>query len=321
MGITEANKMATLHFSVDLFLVFAFLLFFFTFIALCRKLKTKRLDQKETSKSRNYSSNGSIHTLMRVHDIIINMKTPHFYAVIIGSEILNARREDKHFLYLRDTLLRRGYTLFSSCIIKDDPTLIHNTFSMIKNDPEAVMFSFGGIGSTPDDLTRQIASDVFSDGVLVPHKEFTDHIIERFGEAAYPHRIHMAELPKHSRLLYNVINNMSGFFLEDRYFFMPGFPEMSHPMVEEALERFYPQAPELYRNTLIAKTSENTLIDVMKKLDEGIDFSSLPMMNGGNPTVEISVASTDKGLCDTNFQRFIDALESKFIAYNIIKIT
>jgi len=112
------------------------------------------------------------------------MKTPNFYAVIIGSEILNGRREDKHFIYLRDALLRRGHTLFSSFIIKDNPILIHNTFSMIKNDPDAVMFSFGGIGSTPDDLTRQIASDVFSDGKLVAHKELTDHIIERFGEAA-----------------------------------------------------------------------------------------------------------------------------------------
>ena len=65
------------------------------------------------------------------------MKTPHFYAVIIGSEILNARREDKHFSYVRDALLRRGHTLFSSFIIKDDPQLIHNTFNMIKNDPDA----------------------------------------------------------------------------------------------------------------------------------------------------------------------------------------
>lgn len=247
------------------------------------------------------------------------MKTPHIYAVIIGSEILNARREDKHFLYIRDALLRRGHTLFSSFIIKDDPLLIHNTFAMIKNDPDAVMFSFGGIGSTPDDLTRQIASDVFGDGVLVPHEQFAGYIIERFADAAYPHRIHMAELPKNSGLLHNVINNMSGFYLEDRFFFMPGFPEMSHPMVEEALERFYPQAPKLYRHTLIAQTSENTLIDVMEGLDKGVDFSSLPMMNGGNPTVEISVASTDNVQCDTNFQRFIDALESKSIVYNIIK--
>jgi molybdopterin-biosynthesis enzyme MoeA-like protein len=247
------------------------------------------------------------------------MKTPHFYAVIIGSEILNARRDDKHFIFLRDALLRRGHTLFSSCIIKDDPILIHNTFAMIKNDPDAVMFSFGGIGSTPDDLTRQIASDVFSDGVLVAHQKFTGYIIERFGEAAYPHRINMAELPKNSGLLHNVINNMSGFFLDDRYFFTPGFPEMSHPMVEEVLERFFPLATPLYRKTFIAKTSENTLIDIMEQMDSDVDFSSLPMMNGGNPIVEISVASMDKTLCEKNFQLFVNAMDEQSISYEIFE--
>ncbi|MBD3798318.1 molybdopterin-binding protein [Sulfuricurvum sp.] len=246
------------------------------------------------------------------------MKTPHFYAVIIGSEILNARREDKHFLFIRDALLRRGHTLFSSFIIKDDPTLIYNTFTMIKNDPDAVMFSFGGIGSTPDDLTRQMAANVFSDGQLIPHEQFTTDIIERFADAAYPHRIHMADLPKNSGLLYNVINNMSGFYLEERYFFMPGFPEMSHPMVEEALERFYPCALISFRKTLIANTSENTLIDVMKSLDSDVDFSSLPMINGGNPIVEISVASENKETCERNFHKFIVYLEEHKITFTIL---
>lgn len=246
------------------------------------------------------------------------MKTPHFYAVIIGSEILNGRRDDKHFLYVRNALLTRGHTLFSSCIIKDDPVLIHNTFSMIKNDPDAVMFSFGGIGSTPDDLTRKIAADVFRNGALVPHEQFTRDILERFAEAAYPHRIHMAELPNNANLLHNPINNMSGFYLDERFFFMPGFPEMSHPMVEEALERFYPKAPLLYRHTLIAQTSENTLIEVMNRMDEDVDFSSLPMMNSGNPTVEISVASLDYESSIQSFQLFIDELERKSIPYEII---
>ncbi len=246
------------------------------------------------------------------------MKTPHFYAVIIGSEILNARREDKHFLFIRDALLRRGHTLFSSFTIKDDPLLITNTFGMIKNDPDAVMFSFGGIGSTPDDLTRQIASDVFSDGILISHPTFREDIIERFGDAAYPHRIHMADLPKNAGLLHNVINNMSGFFLESRYFFMPGFPQMAHPMVEEALERFYQEATPLYRLSLIAQTSENTLIDVMEILDKRVDFSSLPMMNGDNPSVEISVASEEPLLTQKNFDLFVEALTIKKIPFILL---
>ena len=246
------------------------------------------------------------------------MKTPHFYAVIIGSEILNKRREDKHFSFLRDALSNRGHTLFASFIIKDDPELITRTFAMIKNDPHAVMFSFGGIGATPDDLTRQIASNVFSDGKLVVHESFYGDILERFGDQAFPNRIHMAELPKDSHLLPNVINNMSGFYLENRYFFMPGFPEMSHPMVNYILEHFYPQAPKTYRKTLIAQTSENTLIDIMEQLHEDIEFSSLPILNGGKATVEISVASIDEKLCEENFQLFVQDLNSKAIAYKII---
>lgn len=245
------------------------------------------------------------------------MKTIHFYAVIIGSEILNARREDKHFLFLRDALLRRGHTLFSSFIIKDDPKLIRSIFSMVKNDPEGVMFSFGGIGSTPDDLTRQIASDVFSDGVLQSHPQFYDDILKRFGEAAHPHRIHMADLPNNAGLLHNVINNMSGFYLEDRYFFMPGFPEMSHPMAEEALERFYPEAQTVFRKTLIAQTSENTLIEVMNALHPSIELSSLPMINGGNPIVEISVASENLVLASEAIELFITALNEKNIPFEL----
>jgi molybdopterin-biosynthesis enzyme MoeA-like protein len=246
------------------------------------------------------------------------MKTPHFYAVIIGSEILNGRREDKHFTFIRDALLRRGHLLFSTFIIKDDIELIHSIFTLIKNDPKGVLFSFGGIGSTPDDLTRQIASDVFDDGILAPHVKFASDIVERFGDSAFPHRITMANLPKKSELLHNVINNMSGFTLENRYFFMPGFPEMSHPMVEEALERFYPLAEITYRMTLIAQTSENTLIEVMEKLDSRVDFSSLPMMNNGTPTVEISIASPDKTLCNNNFNLFIADLTMKSIFFEVL---
>lgn len=245
-------------------------------------------------------------------------KTPHIYAVIIGSEILNGRRTDKHFDFTRDALLARGHVLYASMTIKDDPVLIRTTFETVKRDPDAVMFSFGGIGSTPDDLTRQIAAEVFGDGLLHTHAKFYSDIVERFGDAAFPHRIHMADLPNNAGLLHNVINNMSGFYLEERYFFMPGFPEMSHPMVEEALERFYPAAAALYRKTLIAHTSENTLIDVMKRLPNTVDFSSLPMLKNGDASVEISVASIDEGEANRCIGLFVDELNAKKIGYFLI---
>ena len=46
------------------------------------------------------------------------MKNSHLYAVIIGSEILNRRRQDKHFEYLSLALQKKGFSLFASLTIK-----------------------------------------------------------------------------------------------------------------------------------------------------------------------------------------------------------
>jgi molybdopterin-biosynthesis enzyme MoeA-like protein len=246
------------------------------------------------------------------------IKSPHFYAVIIGTEILNGRRVDKHFAFVQNALKSRGHELYASLLIKDDEALIASTFEQVRSDPQAVMFSFGGIGSTPDDLTREIAARVFTGKPVVRHKVFEQDIIDRFGDEAYPHRIHMSDLPENSGLLKNPVNNMSGFFLDERYFFMPGFPEMSHPMVKEALERFYPSAALRYRKSLKAKTSENTLIHVMKEVPPHIELSSLPVFIDGEPNVEISVAAEDIHEVEVWFKRFTDDLDTKAIVYKLL---
>ena len=243
----------------------------------------------------------------------------HIYAVIIGTEILNGRREDKHFSFLRDASLAYGYELYASFIIKDDPVLIENIYKMIKNDAKSVMFSFGGIGSTPDDLTREIASKVFRGATPKRNEEFFQAIIEKFGEEAYPHRIHMADLPPNSTLLKNPINNMSGFALDERFFFMPGFPQMSHPMVEDILKNILGKNKEKFRLTLKAQTSENELIHLMQQTPQNIELSSLPILKGEKREVELSLAGDDRPTIQKEFEKYIDFLNSAKIKYEILK--
>ncbi len=243
----------------------------------------------------------------------------NIYAVIIGTEILNGRRQDRHFEFLKKALVPYGHTLFASFTIKDDPQLITNVFELIRADTNAVMFSFGGIGSTPDDLTRDIAAKVFTSKSLVRHEQFMYDIVARFGDEAYPHRIHMADLPEGAQLLYNPVNNMSGFALEKRFFFVPGFPEMAHPMVVEALQTFIQPAQETYRATLRARTSENTLIDAMKRVPKEVELSSLPMLRHGEATVELSLSSRDVQLLQHTFSIFQNLLKEQAIDYEVLR--
>lgn len=242
----------------------------------------------------------------------------NFYALIIGTEILNGRRVDKHFEFVKNELAKYNHELFASFTIKDDAKLIANTYELIKADKDAVMFSFGGIGSTPDDLTREISSQVFTCKPLVTHEKFKQDIIERFGNEAYPHRVHMANLPPNAQLLQNPINNMSGYSLEDRFFFVPGFPEMAHPMIRDAIKKHFSQKKEKFRETLLAQTSENTLIDIMKQVPLHVELSSLPMLKNNTPSVELSLSGEDKTQVDKFFQLFCDALDNKNITYKLI---
>ena len=69
----------------------------------------------------------------------------HFYSVIIGTELLNGRRVDKHFAFINQELQDRGLLHVGSFVIEDSPALIQNCFTMILQDPKSVMFCFGGL--------------------------------------------------------------------------------------------------------------------------------------------------------------------------------
>jgi molybdopterin-biosynthesis enzyme MoeA-like protein len=182
-----------------------------------------------------------------------------------------------------------------------------NIFNLIKSDPNSVMFCFGGIGATPDDYTRVVAANVFTSGAMEFHEEAKSRIINQFKEEAYPHRINMAYLPINAKLLTNVVNNVAGFYLEDRFFFTPGFPSMSQAMVIEALDKLYSKSDiQKYQKVMTINTSENDLIDTMQKIPENIDLSSLPKIIGDKRKVVISLAGYDKDEVEKYFGMFVD---------------
>ncbi len=241
----------------------------------------------------------------------------NFYSVIIGTELLNGRRKDAHFAFLNEELLKRGWEQKASFVIKDEPSFIEDVFRLVKNDPDGVLFSFGGIGATPDDYTRVAAANVFTDAKMEIHEVAKQCIVEQFGDETYPHRINMAKLPINAGLLKNVVTNVPGFYLENRYFFVPGFPSMAHHMVRVALDKFYPKNKQKYRYSLKANCGENLLIDTMKKIPSYIDFSSLPQINADKRAVIISVASYEENKAKKYFDLFIEFLEKEGVSYTL----
>jgi molybdopterin-biosynthesis enzyme MoeA-like protein len=238
---------------------------------------------------------------------MINKKV-NFYSVIIGTELLNGRRNDAHFSFLNAELIKRGWEHKASFVVEDDTELMYNIFKLIEADENSVMFCFGGIGATPDDYTRVIAAKAFTNYKMEFHEDAKELILNQFKEEAYPHRINMAYLPINAELLKNVVNHVPGFYLKKRFFFTPGFPSMSQSMVLEALEKYYPKSKSKYRLVLTATCGENDLIDIMLKVSKDLDLSSLPKIIDSKRKVVISIAGFDKNEVDKNFKLFTEYL-------------
>ena len=77
--------------------------------------------------------------------------------VIVGDEILSGKREDKHLAKVIALLGQRGLTLAWAQYAGDDRAALVELYRRTFASGE-VVFSCGGIGSTPDDHTRQAAA-------------------------------------------------------------------------------------------------------------------------------------------------------------------
>ena len=216
-------------------------------------------------------------------------------ALIIGDEILVGKRQDKHFSVLVAALAKRGLRLSFCEYIADDPpyltAVLKRTFA--SGD---IVFSYGGIGATPDDHTRQCAADAL--GVkLALHPDADAEIRSRFGLEITPQRLKMGEFPEGASIIPNPVNRVPGFSVHEHHF-VPGFPQMAWPMVEWVLDERYPHLhnshPLKEDSIFVFEAGESMLADLMYGTEakwKKLKVFSLPTMSkdGSRGHIELGV--------------------------------
>ncbi|MBX6392670.1 MAG: competence/damage-inducible protein A [Burkholderiales bacterium] len=213
----------------------------------------------------------------------------NFGALIIGDEILRGKRTDRHFAKMVELLAARGLRLAWVEYRGDDrealTAVLRRTFA--SGD---IVFCFGGIGSTPDDHTRQAAAAAL--GVeLVLHPEAAC-LIEaamqrRYGRPANAQQLQMGEFPQGAELIPNAYNGIPGFSIRDHHF-MPGFPVMAHPMAEWVLDHRYAHLhhsmPERELSIYVYGIPESAATPLMIEVERrysGVKVFSLPHVGDG----------------------------------------
>jgi molybdopterin-biosynthesis enzyme MoeA-like protein len=218
-----------------------------------------------------------------------------FGALIIGDELLVGKRQDKHLPFLIEALAQRGLRLSWATYLGDEPPRITAALKQTFATPD-VVFSFGGIGATPDDHTRQCAAAALGVPLQI-HPEAEREIRARFGGDVTPQRLQMGEFPAGCAIIPNPVNRIPGFSAGDHHF-VPGFPQMAWPMVEWVLDTKYRDRFDSQKwkeqSILVYEAGESQLIFAMKDVEagfQGVKVFSLPSMgrDGSRIHVELGV--------------------------------
>ena len=219
-------------------------------------------------------------------------------ALIIGDEIIRGKREDKHFAQLLKILASRGLLLDWVHYAGDDRPRLIETLRQTMAGAD-VVFSFGGIGVTPDDHTRQAAAAA-AGVALVLHPDAETEIRARMAELKQevtPARLELGTFPAGSRIIPNPFNRIPGFSFGNHHF-VPGFPQMAWPMVEWVLEQYYRdrfhQRREDEAAIIVWDGHEGLLLDLMVGIERdfrGLKVFSLPAVRSETvaPHIELGV--------------------------------
>ncbi|NLC36393.1 MAG: competence/damage-inducible protein A [Alcaligenaceae bacterium] len=236
----------------------------------------------------------------------MNQDPPKIRLIIIGDEILSGRRQDKHMPHLIQLLAARGMQLNGVEIISDGQDEIAAVLqrSFATGD---IVFCCGGIGSTPDDRTRQAAAQALGVGmVLHPEAErliterCADH--ERAGKGSadmsLPEnqlRLQMGVFPLGSDIVPNSYNKIPGFFIRD-HTFMPGFPVIAWPMMEWTLDHRYSslhhRVDRVEHSFVAFEMPESRITPALEEIEKHwpeVQAFSLPSMGQGRPHIDLGV--------------------------------
>jgi len=223
--------------------------------------------------------------------------------LIIGDEILSGRREDKHLSKAISLLKARGMRLAWARYCGDERERLVATLRDCFASGD-IFFSFGGIGATPDDHTRQSAAAAL-DLPLALHPEAEAEIRGRFGAETTANRLEMGTYPAGARIIPNPYNRIPGFSIANGYF-VPGFPVMAWPMLEWVLdgelEALHHAEPYLESSMWVFDAQESQITALMRSVQTqfGVTVFSLPNAHapGGRRQIELGAKGEPAAVLD-----------------------
>lgn len=210
----------------------------------------------------------------------------------VGNEVISGDVENTNGSWLARRLATLGIEVHLLATVRDEIDVIAAFLDQHAPRHELVLVT-GGLGGTPDDITREAVAAAF--GVhQQPVPELAAQLRARFeprGLGDYAAR--WANLPEGADPLENPLGGAPGFVLGNVYA-MPGLPSEMEAMFASIETRFRGEPIVEWRATYA--TGEGQIVDLLELVTGAhpkVSVGSYPRFGAGGPTVEVVLKSGD----------------------------
>ena len=208
--------------------------------------------------------------------------------ISIGSELMAGRIADTNAAFLSEHLARMRFAIRRHTAVDDEREQIAAVCREAAQR-SAVAVVTGGLGPTPDDITRQVLAE-FCDAELIEDTETTQRIRDLFAARNIeppPSNFIQACIPKGSDLIRNPTGTAAGFAVTSgscKFYCLPGVPSEMKVMFEATVE------PELRR--MSNSTSVTTRVHVFG-MSESVIGERLKDLMGEDKEPEVATQARD----------------------------
>jgi nicotinamide-nucleotide amidase len=211
--------------------------------------------------------------------------------VTIGNELVSGDTVNTNGSWLAARLEALGVDVLLIASLPDEEERVAALVRAQAVDADVVLVT-GGLGGTPDDITREAIAAAFG----VPQEEqpeVAERLRGRFsGDPDYVTR--WAQLPAGSRALENPLGGAPGFVLQNVYV-LPGLPAEMKAMFETVAAELGGGSPiGSWRRTY--RTTESRIVAVLEAGGERhptVKVGSYPSFGADGATVEVVLKSSD----------------------------
>jgi nicotinamide-nucleotide amidase len=210
----------------------------------------------------------------------------------VGDELTSGDVENSNASWLARSLEARGCHVLLVAALPDDIEAIASFLRLHRGDADCVLVT-GGLGGTPDDLTREAVAAAF-DVPCVLDERAAAPLRARFGSrglTSYAER--WATLPRGAEPLGNPLGGAPAFVLSEVYV-LPGVPAEMRACFESIGERFRAEPIEQARLRYRAVESDlvGALIAFTSRFGD-VSLGSYPSFDDGRREVELVLKSRD----------------------------